>query len=696
MSNLALRRYIPYLLFLVMTLGFLWKPIFTGRALLPGDYLAYMKPWASVVESTDPAPQWNPLHWDAISQFYPWRVFFADSIKSGKFPLSNPHQFCGTAFMANGQSACLYPFNYLLLIFNPITFFTVFAALHLFLAQVFMYWLMRELGAKAFGGIVSAIVFAFSAFMVLWLELPTFISVAIWLPLALMLIQRAASRKSVFYGMLSGAAIALAFLAGHFQIAFYVTLAAGLWWIWKIAETLWDERTISSAIKIARPVLGCAAIAALIACAQLLPSQELASHSHRVRAVTEQGYQGFIANALPVYRLVTAFVPRYFGDPSQNNYYLVGPIGGKVASAADYMEFGMYAGILPLMLAFVSLGAIRKRHISFFAGLTILALLLAAGTTVNRLLYFGVPGFSALGGPNRVLLLYSFGVAALAGFGADYYFQNHTSAAESRPSILLHSLALLAAPLFLFALTLWISWPAFLSGAPLGDPSHKSVFTAFCLIIISWLLLVECKRRPQFVWFPIFVLALIAADLFYFGINFNPTCERSKIYPDTELTNELKCLTTNGERIAVINEHWNIFNIPSAILPPNAATIYGLYDVQGYDSLFTKQYQSLLADLEGIDPSPPENGNMILVRRYTPEIASLAAYLISADPIDDANIKLINNIDDVYIYHLPGSPQCVDHYVPGTFRIGLWLMFIGVGAVACTGLYALKQSKKTA
>ena len=242
-----------------MTLGFLWKPIFTGRALLPGDYLAYMKPWASVVESTDPAPQWNPLHWDAISQFYPWRVFFADSIKSGKFPLSNPHQFCGTAFMANGQSACLYPFNYLLLIFNPITFFTVFAALHLFLAQVFMYWLMRELGAKAFGGIVSAIVFAFSAFMVLWLELPTFISVAIWLPLALMLIQRAASRKSVFYGMLSGAAIALAFLAGHFQIAFYVTLAAGLWWIWKIAETLWDERTISSAIKIARPVLGCAA-----------------------------------------------------------------------------------------------------------------------------------------------------------------------------------------------------------------------------------------------------------------------------------------------------------------------------------------------------------------------------------------------------------------------------------------------------
>ena len=99
-----------------------------------------------------------------------------------------------------------------------------------------MYWLMRELGAKELGGIVAAIVFAFSAFMVLWLELPTFVSVAVWLPLALLLVQRAVERRSVFYGMLAGLVLALAFLAGHFQIAFYVVLATGLWWLWKLVE----------------------------------------------------------------------------------------------------------------------------------------------------------------------------------------------------------------------------------------------------------------------------------------------------------------------------------------------------------------------------------------------------------------------------------------------------------------------------
>ena len=92
--------------------------------------------------------------------------------------------------------------------------------------------------------------FAFSAFMVLWLELPTFVSVAVWLPLALMLVQRAVERRSVFHGMLCGLVLALAFLAGHFQIAFYVVLATGLWWLWKLVEVWRAEGKIYSFLKV--------------------------------------------------------------------------------------------------------------------------------------------------------------------------------------------------------------------------------------------------------------------------------------------------------------------------------------------------------------------------------------------------------------------------------------------------------------
>jgi hypothetical protein len=705
-----LRRLLPYALFLILVLVFLWKPIFTGQALLPGDYLAQMKPWSSVLEAPDPAPQWNPLHWDAISQFYPWRVHYAQSIRSGHFPLSNPYQFSGTPFLANGQSACLYPFNFIFIIFNTITAFTIFAALHLFLAQVFMYWLMRELYVEQFGSIVAAIVFTFSAFIVLWLELPTFISVAIWLPLTLLLVHRAVHCKSLFYGLLSGASLAMSFLAGHFQIALYVALAVGLWWIWQIVGSAITQRRFHAVLKSIGAMLGCIIIAGMISAPQILPSQQLAAHSHRVREITESGYQSFVDNALPAYRLVTAFAPRFFGDPSQNSYYLLGRIGenAHIGSAADYMEYGLYAGILPLMLAMIALGSIRKKNVGFFASLTVLALLTALGTPINRLFYFGIPGFSALGGPNRILLLYFFGMAALAGFGADYYL----SEGDGRRVKLLREKRLVTR-LWLCASYL-ILIVAFFVSLQIGQSTVANLIhsdsvdvgppIALVLMMAGWLFLGAYMRAPRdsqdrrFLSsnsVSVIVAVFIIADLFVFGINFNPTCERSKVYPDTPLTDELQRLTQNGERIAPINSQWSLFETPrDAILPPNAAIIYGLYDVQGYDSLFTKNYQTLLAEIEGVDPSPPENGNILFVRKYTPELPSVASYAISEAAIEDENAALINTIDGMHIYKLSGEKIPITRYEPSLFGFGLCMMIIGVGLLLSVGVYHVLVLRK--
>lgn len=696
-----LRRLLPYALFLILVLVFLWKPIFTGQALLPGDYLAQMKPWSSVLEAPDPAPQWNPLHWDAISQFYPWRVLYSRSIRAGHLPMWNPHQFSGTAFLANGQSACLYLFNLIFIIFDPITGFTIFAALHLFLAQVFMYWLMRELYVEQFGSIVAAIVFTFSAFIVLWLELPTFISVAIWLPLTLLLVQRAVHCKSLFYGLLSGASLAMSFLAGHFQIALYVALAVGLWWIWQIVGSAITQRRFHAVLKNFGSMLGCIIIASMISAPQILPSQQLAAHSHRVREITESGYQSFVDNALPAYRLVTAFAPRFFGDPSQNSYYLLGRIGDSahVGSAADYMEYGMYAGILPLMLALIALGSIKKKHVGFFVLLTALALLTALGTPINRLFYFGIPGFNALGGPNRILLLYLFGIAALAGFGADWIVRHRDDKLSWRGSPIrwgsrhLGSQGTTAALLCLVlagGVSVWIN------RLYINQPLLVHTVNGAALFLLLFLspIVLGLNRLSKGIYSALIVLVIIA-DLFAFGINFNPTCHRSKVYPDTPLTDILIQLTQNEERIAPINPRWSLFETPKdAILPPNAAIIYGLYDVQGYDSLFTKNYQTLLAEIEGVDPSPPENGNILFVRKYTPELPSVASYAISEAAIEDENAALINTIDGIHIYKLSGEKIPITRYEPSLFGFGLCMMIIGVGLLLSVGVYHVLVLRK--
>ena len=720
--------------------------------MLPGDYLAQMAPWSSVesaksrVQSAE--PQWNPLQWDAIAQYYPWRVFYARAMTSGHIPLWNPHQFSGTPFLANGQSACLYLLNLIFLIFDAITAFTIFAALHLFLAQVFMYWLMRELGAKELGGIVAAIVFAFSAFMVLWLELPTFVSVAVWLPLALMLVQRAVTRRSVFYGMLSGLVLGLTFLAGHFQIAFYVVLATGLWWLWKMVEVMRAEGKIYAILKVVAPMIGCIVIAGLIAAPQVLPTQELAANSHRVREVSEEGYRSFISNALPVYRLVTAFAPGFFGDPSKGDYYLLGRVGdgAHVGSAADYMEYGMYAGILPLMLAMIALGSIRKKYVGFLVLLTALALLCAMGTPINRLFYFGVPGFSALGGPNRILLLYLFGVAALAGFGADGLWDSIGRGEQFTRRRLARALA---AGVAFLVVWMWATglaasvWRRVTSSDILAQ--HLATITAeaadrpmFGLLALSAALLVVgwFGRLGRSV-FAFCIVGLLVADLFAFGINYNPTCERSKVYPKTKLTSELQRLTKHGGRIAPINPKWSLFETPSdAILPPNAAMVYGLYDVQGYDSLYTRSYQTTMARIEGIDPSPPENGNVVLMRQ-TPDRAALsdiAQYVIARASTGQVNIETLPHaappeqyvspnmasaafmsgpmypgwvmVDgagkryerywELLLEGPPGEPTAQYVFEPFTFRLGLFLMLVGVGALSCVGTYRVMRYRNLA
>ena len=57
----------------------------------------------------------NPLL-DPLQQYWPWRRFACRWLLRGEVPLWNPHSFSGYPFLANLQSAILYPPN---LIFLP-------------------------------------------------------------------------------------------------------------------------------------------------------------------------------------------------------------------------------------------------------------------------------------------------------------------------------------------------------------------------------------------------------------------------------------------------------------------------------------------------------------------------------------------------------------------------------------------------
>jgi len=141
--------------------------------------------------------------------------------------------------------------------------------------------------------------------------------------------------------------------------------------------------------------------------------------------------------------------------------------------------------------------------------------------------------------------------------------------------------------------------------------------------------------------------------LFAFGIGYNPTCNRTLVSADHPALRELRKLV-GSERVMPLNADWNLYKTPKAVLPPNLAPLYGLYDVQGYDSLYTRRYKDFADGLQGEDSSPVENGNILFFKSWNPKAARLARFIISARPIGSSRLRLIKR-GSVFVYENPDS-----------------------------------------
>ena len=307
----AAGRYWPLLVFLSLPCLMLW-PVLAGKCLVPADLLADVAPWRTG-NPADLVP-WNPLRFDGIAQFYPWRLFAARTLQSGYIPLWNPHQFCGTPFLANSQSAVLYPLNILFVIMPVAKAFGASAILHLFLTGTFLFLLMRRaLGVSKQAAVLSGVVWQLSTWQISWLSLPTFLDTSAWLPLALLLGHRLAQRPTAGRAASLGGVLGLSLLAGHLQIGLYGVVLT-------ISYAVY--RSIAERVGL-KAVIGCALVAGLtlflIEAPQLLPTLELSRLSHRAASgrPTLESFAGYNHLAMPPFNLVTLLLPSFFGQPGQ-------------------------------------------------------------------------------------------------------------------------------------------------------------------------------------------------------------------------------------------------------------------------------------------------------------------------------------------------------------------------------------------
>ena len=662
----------PFFALLLLPCLLLWPVVFQGEAFLPADLLRDVAPW----RTSNPASlvPWNPLMWDGVAEFYPWRFFYAQTLHSGYLPLWNPHQFCGTPFLANSQSAVFYPLNLLFCLFPVWQAFGVSVLLHLFLTGAFAYAYLHHgplrLGRPA--SLLGAIAWQLCHWQVAWLALPTFLCVSTWLPLALLLVDRAAERPTAIRALPLGLCLGLMLLAGHLQIAFYCFGLITAYAVFRVIPAVKHSEPNPAAPPINpsgdpsllgkgkisplapssltgkgvgglgsswRLLLRCAVLTAALAfglaAPQLLPAMELAHMGHRAGgAATWEAYQGYVRLALPPVNLVTLFLPGFFGSPTRGTYWGIGLNGGPGA----YMENACYGGVLTLLLALAGIVLTWRQNTAtrFFSLSAVVVLLLALGTPLDALLFFGIPGFAQTGSPGRILVLWSFCLPVLAAIGTQALLRTEQVQASGQAAAAFILLAFLTVGYAVF----WISGNAPPGTLATNLSSESDLWRVPVGILLGAAAAVWLWRRGSLKTPALggALAALVAVDLLAAGLGFNRTTQSQNVYPVTPLIAYLQQHIGEG-RIMPVNRKWSFYGPPPAVLPPNAATVYGLYDTQGYDSLLTGQYFQFAGAMDGGSPAPQENGNMVFTYGAGSKEAweAGARYVITRQPMPEKN-----------------------------------------------------------
>ena len=659
---------IPLLILFALCSLYWIRVLVSDQVLLPGEFLRGFAPFGN-----DARAPWNILQWDALGQYFPWRTFAARQLQAGQIPLWNPYQFAGTPFLANGQSAVFYPLSAPFWFFDVARAFGISAWLHSLLACFGSYFLSQHWKLSRQSSLLAAVAFGFCGYLTFWVTLPTLSNTASWLPLLILLFERAlpfegelsdksepsskrateqnttiqnatkqnASDNRVLDARsdearwarardfwLLALALSCAFLAGHPQIFIYCVFALFL------RALTWPLRRWKRAFSVLLPALG----ATLVLCAiQILPTLELARLGHRAgQSASAEGWNFVAANALQFSDLPSFFNPFQpmlsFGENK-------GYIGLVVLLLAS---MGIVAALLHRSRNEESSTRSAPHNAVFAVVLAVFGLAFALASPLSQLFYFGVPGLSQMGGVGRALSLWSLGAAFLAAFGLDFL-----------------------------------------------------------------------RARWKSPLLPLIALLFVTGELFAATWNTQPTAPRASIYPDTTLTKFLQAQTKNGGRVLLWTPRKGWFatedlppgaNVshPTGILPPNGATVYGINDINGYDSLSSGAFRQFLNGNEGADVSPPRNGNMVFVNNLqSPALDALDVRFVvvpetARETIVVPNAREVLRSDGCVVFQrnrvLDSTRQTSgrdffpgwtgDKYNPTSFRLGAWLSLLGLGVMS--------------
>lgn len=339
---------------------------------------------------------------------FAYREFAAAMLHDGQgFPQWNPYILGGLPYMAAQHGDIFYPTFILRALIPPDAAMTWGFLIHIFLAGVFTYGLLRAWQFRFYPALTGGLAYMLSG------QIASLVSpghdgkmyVSALAPLLLWMIVRAVRDGKTWAYAVIALATGLSVLSPHYQMTYYLGVFAGAFTIWLAlrGEPRLDRRTVIVRLGGA---LGAAVLGMAIGAVQFAPFFEYLEYGARGVA---RGWEYATSYSHPPEELLNAYLPQFTG-------YLENYSGRNLIKLhSDYL------GATVLVLAGAAFGSTARRGLVWFwsiAGFFVLLVALGGHTPFYRLWYL-LPMMSVVRAPSMIYFLLSLTVAVLAAIGIE-------------------------------------------------------------------------------------------------------------------------------------------------------------------------------------------------------------------------------------------------------------------------------------
>jgi len=532
-----------------------------GKVMSPADNVFVLMPWKGVNPGISPT---NPLLSEITLLFHPAAIHAADEIRSGHFPLWNPHTFGGAPFFANPQTAVLFPLTALLYVFPYSLALTLMSVLKLSTAGVGMYWFLRRLDVGRPAALIGGVTFAFSALVIAWLQW-SYASAVILLPALFAMTEVLNERRTARAMAGLSLVVALAVFAGYPQRVVYWLVVLAVWAVYRA----W---TRPNPVRAVACWAGAVVLGLLLAAVQLLPFAEYSLSS----AVLAYRREWMIYIPLPLRAVIATVMPYFFGSPAGKDFW--GP--------ANFNEISVFVGVVPwLVMPVAIVTAWSRSGTKFFAVLMTLSAALVYGVPwVGDALAHVPPLDATVAARNADLFVFS--LTVLCGLGLDALTK--LSPASDRAAALAVRVAFTVVTVA--ALCFIGAYYEFAVLRPTSIPLWAQYVWLLVLSSLAAVLLLRLRAASsgaRGLWIGLGAIQLVA--LLPLAVMHNPVVDARLLdYSPPPVVKHLQARTAlDGGRVTF-----------SGIGGANLSTIFNLFEFGGYDGM-TPRYVEQLADPVG-------------------------------------------------------------------------------------------------